>query len=331
MKLSVAMCTYNGSKYVEEQLNSIINQTRAIDEIVIVDDASQDNTVEIVDRLLLASGIAYKLIINEKNMNFNASFQKCIRQCTGDIIFTADQDDVWDEHKVEIMTARFVENPRCVLCFSDGQVVDSNLEIINPSVWDSMNYYRAGFRGAKTTQEEYRCILMYRWLVSGTMMAVRRDFMEKSMPLPDSCKDDWIHDSWLSVMAPIYGDVAIVDEKLVKYRQHGNNVCGASTVVRDDKAQLINSIQKILFYFDRDVVRLQVFLDANRDIMDAEYIQLVQSYIDLFTPMMDYNTLGKLGKLVFIIKRIMDGRLRVCNITRGELIRYLIYTTVARK
>ena len=90
MKISVAMCTYNGDKYIEEQLNSIQKQTKKIDEIIICDDGSKDNTVEICERLLSKSNIEYKININKENLGFARNFYQAIRLCSGDIIFFCD-------------------------------------------------------------------------------------------------------------------------------------------------------------------------------------------------------------------------------------------------
>lgn len=94
--VSIALCTYNGEKYIEEQLESLIHQTCQPDEIIICDDQSKDNTVNIAKSLLGSWPGAWKVIINKKNLGYKKNFQKAISLCRGDIIFLSDQDDVWD-------------------------------------------------------------------------------------------------------------------------------------------------------------------------------------------------------------------------------------------
>jgi len=110
MKLSVALCTYNGEKFIEQQINSILNQSISIDEIVICDDQSTDKTVEILKKLQ-SEHKAIVVIENEINLRSTKNFEKAISLCTGDFIFLSDQDDVWNAQKVEKTLAIFKENP----------------------------------------------------------------------------------------------------------------------------------------------------------------------------------------------------------------------------
>ncbi len=100
MKTSVAMCTYNGESYLDEQLQSILEQTEPIDEIVICDDGSIDKTLSIIEKFIKA-GTPIRLILNQKNLGYTRNFEKAICLCSGDIIFLADQDDIWMPEKVK--------------------------------------------------------------------------------------------------------------------------------------------------------------------------------------------------------------------------------------
>ena len=144
MTTSVAMCTYNGEKYIEEQLRSIINQTLPPDEIVILDDVSSDATVDIAKEILAKSGIQHKVMVNDKNCGVLISFEKCILSCSGDVIFTADQDDVWDKAKIRLFMDEYEKDPKCVFVFSNGELVDVQLRSLGSDVWTSLNLRRAG-------------------------------------------------------------------------------------------------------------------------------------------------------------------------------------------
>lgn len=99
--ISVAMCTFNGEKYIKEQIESIINQSLVPDEIVICDDCSKDNTINIIKETLANWSGKANLIINEDNLGYRKNFEKAISLCNGDIIFLSDQDDVWDNCKLK--------------------------------------------------------------------------------------------------------------------------------------------------------------------------------------------------------------------------------------
>lgn len=99
MMNSVAMCTYNGEKYIKEQLESIIHQTLPPDEIIICDDGSNDHTISAIKETMRVWRGSWMLVQNEKNLGYKKNFQKAISLCQGDIIYLSDQDDVWDLHK----------------------------------------------------------------------------------------------------------------------------------------------------------------------------------------------------------------------------------------
>ena len=122
MKISVALCTYNGAKYIEEQIKSILNQTYVVNEIVIGDDKSTDNTLDIIKNLLINSNIDLNIIENENNLGFKKNFYNTISRCKGDIIFFSDQDDVWDNNKVKKTIEIFQQNPNALLVFSNAYV-----------------------------------------------------------------------------------------------------------------------------------------------------------------------------------------------------------------
>lgn len=111
MRLSVAMCTYNGEKYIREQLMSIRNQTLRIDEIVICDDCSEDDTVEIIENLIRQYDLPVRLHVNTWNHGYRKNFEQAICRCSGDIIFLSDQDDIWLPTKVETIIGYFNSNP----------------------------------------------------------------------------------------------------------------------------------------------------------------------------------------------------------------------------
>src|SRR5207253_4621935 len=126
MKLSVAMCTYNGASYLQEQFDSIAMQTRLPDELVICDDVSVDTTKEITDKFAAVAPFAVKRHFNENNLGSTKNFEKAIGLCQGDIIALADQDDEWSPIKLEQLEAALASSAKTGLVFSDAEVVDQN-------------------------------------------------------------------------------------------------------------------------------------------------------------------------------------------------------------
>src|SRR6267154_3101567 len=128
VKLSIAMCTYNGAAYLSEQFESLATQTRVPDELVVCDDSSTDNhTREMVAAFARRAPFAVRLFVNKQNLGSKRSFELAIRRCRGEIIFLCDQDDVWREDKLAVIERTFSSSPQTGLVFSDAELVDENL------------------------------------------------------------------------------------------------------------------------------------------------------------------------------------------------------------
>ena len=135
MKISVVMATYNGEKYITEQFDTIRNQTRKIDELIICDDRSTDNTVSIVETYIKEHNLedAWSIHINEKNLGYANNFHKATLMATGDLIFFSDQDDLWREDKIEIMSSIMKEKEDCQVLCSDYMPYYDGMERTNAS------------------------------------------------------------------------------------------------------------------------------------------------------------------------------------------------------
>lgn len=221
MTISVVLCTYNGEAYMEEQLSSILKQSRPVDEIIVLDDGSKDDTIEIAERILSKSGTVYRIVRNEENLGAARNFEKGIRLAKGEIVLTSDQDDVWFEQKTADFEAVFREKSDCVLAFSDACVADAALNVIQKSLW-----LASGFTASKQKQMEqgqYYEVLFSDNVVTGAAMAVRREFACSCAPAPEGT----LHDYWFALCAPMYGKIVMIKKPELWYRQHGANVMGA--------------------------------------------------------------------------------------------------------
>ena len=143
MKISVALCTYNGEKFLKKQLDSILNQSVAVSEIVVCDDISSDSTKSILEQYDSKYPGIFRLFFNEENLRSNKNFEKAIGLTTGDYIFLADQDDLWIKDKVKKTIAVFDENPTAEGVFSDATLVDDDDNILfeDISLWDSVYFF----------------------------------------------------------------------------------------------------------------------------------------------------------------------------------------------
>jgi len=210
MKISVCLATYNGHKYIIEQLTSILDQLSDSDEIIISDDCSTDDTIRLITTF---NDRRIKIYYNKQEKGYSANFENAVSLASGDIIFLCDQDDVWEESKVSIMVN---ELKSAYMVISDAEVVDENLTQIHPSHF-LLNGTRKGF-----------LINLLKTRYIGACMAFRREILSKALPFPTN-KYLCVHDYWLALIAEFYYNVVLVHKPLVKYRRHGNNASTGGT------------------------------------------------------------------------------------------------------
>lgn len=219
---SVAMCTYNGAKYLESQLRTILNQTIPPDEIIVCDDCSKDNSVSICRNILSRWDGKWEVVRNEQNLGFKKNFEKAISLCHGDIIFLSDQDDVWNTKKLEKMLPVF-HDPNVVLAFHDATLVNENLEQLYPSFWRTL-----GFNPSDFSKGDYRIVFAHN-VMQGAACCFRRKLFEIAAPFPLEA----IHDEWLLLVGLSIGKVIPVSQTLLQYRQAQNAIGGMPLTIPD--------------------------------------------------------------------------------------------------
>jgi glycosyltransferase involved in cell wall biosynthesis len=224
MKMSVAMCTYNGAKFLPAQLESILAQSRPPDEIVICDDGSTDQTTTLLNQFASALSAA-KIHINKQNLGTIKNFEQAIGLCSGDAIALSDQDDVWRNDKLQLIEHAFQQNPTAGLVFSDAEIVDDSLKPLNRRMWNEVGF-DAHKRKLVATGRALE-VLITGWTVTGATMAFRSNFTKLSLPFPTDIA--MIHDGWIALTIAAAAKVLMIDEPLIQYRQHERQQIGAPT------------------------------------------------------------------------------------------------------
>ncbi|HET6976306.1 MAG TPA: glycosyltransferase family 2 protein [Pyrinomonadaceae bacterium] len=222
MKISVAMCTYNGADFLPAQLESIVTQSRKPNEIVICDDGSTDETRALLERFAAQSVIPVSLHFNEKNLGSIKNFEKAIGLCKGDIVALSDQDDVWRRDKLESIEKAFNKSS-AGLFFSDAELVDEKLQPLNRRMWNEIGFdeqKRKLLRNGRALD-----VLITGWTVTGATMAFRSRFANICLPIPEGIA--MIHDGWIALAIGAVADVVVSNEPLIQYRQHDRQQVGA--------------------------------------------------------------------------------------------------------
>jgi glycosyltransferase involved in cell wall biosynthesis len=229
MKISVAMCTYNGAEFLPAQLESILAQSRHPDEIIVCDDGSNDNTRQQLEKFAAQSPVSVSLRFNEKNLGSVQNFAQAIALCTGDVIALSDQDDVWRDDKLQRIEAAFNQSPTAGLVFSDAEIVAEDLTPLGRRMWDEVGFDDHKRKLVHTGRALE--VLIPGWTVTGATMAVRSQFVNLALPIPNDIA--MIHDGWIALTVAAVAGVVAIDEPLIKYRQHDKQQIGAPTRVQE--------------------------------------------------------------------------------------------------
>jgi glycosyltransferase involved in cell wall biosynthesis len=221
-RVSVALCTFEGERYVSSQLESLLAQTRLPDELVVCDDGSRDGTLRHLIRFAARAPFPVRVEVNEERLGATANFEKAIALCTGDLIAPCDQDDVWRPVRVARAIEVFESDPRIGMAFSDADVVDEELRPLGHRLWKAVGFSRSG-RGMVRRARAFDAFLR-RWIVTGTTMTFRSVYRPLVLPIPRS----WVHDAWIAMLVAAVAPVALIDEPLVLYREHPGQLLGAA-------------------------------------------------------------------------------------------------------
>lgn len=216
MKISVCMGIYNGEKYIEEQLLSILQQTRQPDEVILCDDQSADDTAGYVQHFIVAHNLqdGWKYIRNEQNKGYPGNFYFCMSLCTGDVVFLADQDDIWHKEKIEKMVRALEREPAAkAVCCKFG-LIDRDGNDIHTVMAPARTKGTGQLRKVTINDVFYKC----EW--PGMVMAYRNAWYQR-------WSDEIIpHDFLISARAAEEDGFLQLDEKLAYHRRHDNNAGG---------------------------------------------------------------------------------------------------------
>ena len=213
--ISIALTTYNGEQFLRRQLDSILNQSCAFEELVVCDDCSTDATRDILREYARADN-RIRVILNERNLGFKANFEKAIRLCSGELIALADQDDIWLPDHIKILADGIGDK---LLVAADAELIDSTGEKLNHRLSEVKNFCKPEF----DYNSVFRFIAYYQNPFQGASMMFRREFIDFTLPIPENVK---YHDVWFALIASAMDSFAFVDSPVTLYRMHGGNASG---------------------------------------------------------------------------------------------------------
>jgi glycosyltransferase involved in cell wall biosynthesis len=238
MRVSVAMATYNGEKYLKQQIDSILSQLGNDDELIISDDHSSDQTLAIIKKYI-SEDHRVKLFINEEK-GVTSNFENAIKRTQNEIIFLSDQDDVWKPEKVKTVKDYYEKNPTIQMIMSDITVVDNQLNTTIESFYE--------FRGSRAGV--LKNIIKNSYI--GCAMSFKKELKTKILPIPRNVP---MHDMWIGLVADMNKSALLIPEKLIYYRRHD------ATVTSVENTSSLK--EKILWRFQISSLLLKSFI-SNR-------------------------------------------------------------------
>lgn len=259
-RVSVAMATCEGARFIDEQLESLAAQTLPPHELVVCDDASGDATCSRVRAFAERAPFEVRLHENASRLGTTRNFEKATALCAGEIIFMADQDDVWHPEKIERLVSIFEADPRVGVAFCNGQVVDGERQPLGYDLWSAVGF-TAGEQALARNGRAAEVFLRH-VVAAGATLAFRSSHLPLVLPFPDLRS---AHDAWVAFMIAAVARCAILDERLIEHRLHADNQFGFKLF--DLKAQYEQAkvqVREGAFAYAR------TFFAAARDRFDAQ-------------------------------------------------------------
>jgi glycosyltransferase involved in cell wall biosynthesis len=250
-RVSIALCTYNGEAFIEQQLQSLASQTRPPDEIVVRDDLSTDRTIEILHKFKRESGITMRITINSERLRVVKNFERAILDCTGDVIFICDQDDLWYADKISFYMNIFENRDDVVMVVGNSRLTGLSADSAPQTVWKNERFDHRSFMQAKN---QFLKALNHSPF-SGHATAIRRSLVEHIAPIPES----WYYDQWIGKLAGAFGRIELIVPPLTDYRQHSNQQLGSTS---NSLVKLVtSSTNNSLSYFAFEQQKLTLMLE----------------------------------------------------------------------
>jgi glycosyltransferase involved in cell wall biosynthesis len=291
--VSIALCTYNGTKYLAEQLDTLVNQTYAPVEIIVVDDCSTDDTFAIITDYA-SKYPQFKIYRNENNLGFTANFERAVTLCSGQLIALCDQDDLWHPQKIELQVKAIADN---VFIYHDSEFIREDGTSMKKKMSDIVNLYR----GDKPE------VFLFFNCVSGHSILMKRALLEDALPL----KKDYFHDWWLAYVATNIGKIDFIPQCLVKYRQHDKSDTNILRLERKRDKNKHSSVKKI--------ERIEQWLYYCATFPKNKHQQIIDQFYNAYTRRVNSYVSFKLSRLLFKYRKT------ICYIRKKSKLNMLNY------
>lgn len=318
VKISIAMATYNGAEYLQEQLQSFMDQTRQPDELIITDDCSTDQTETIVRDFARTAPFSVQFHRNEENLGYCGNFNEALMKTTGDLVFLSDQDDVWFPEKIERMIGVAERNPHALVVMNDAALTDGDLNEVGLT---KVGQIRSA--GLSTTA-----------FVMGCCCGVRRELLSFCMPIPKGIK---AHDNWIVYFAEAVNGKVVCDQVLQYYRRHEANESQfiANRTTKVNRLHVFSDSVKTLFQRDvrqkeqEQLAQQQLMIDGIQRVLSAapekyqsDLLKMLETWKEnarIFKARVDVRAKPLMPRIISTLRLLFRGEYRGKNKFKSAL------------
>ena len=311
-KIDILMATYNGAKYVKEQIDSILSQTYSNFRLLICDDVSNDGTYEILKEYEKKDKrvIVYR---NEKNLGCLKNFENLLTKVQSNCYMFSDQDDVWYNTKIEDTLKKMVSD-NADLVFTDLEIVDDKLNTKYDSFNKKMEYRRKILK-----LDDYNMVYLYN-VVTGCTILSKKKYINKILPLPNN--KNMLHDHFISLVVSLSGGkISYLDKATIKYRQHDNNQVGAKKYTSTLKSfdDVRNHLIEVKLSIFKEYVNINEMFDEKTrklNVCAFEYYNYLKSvknisikYVNIYFKLYKYEKLSYILLYLFVFHFPIFGKI----------------------
>ena len=268
-KVDVLLATYNGEKYLKEQIDSILEQTYSDFRLLISDDGSTDDTRKILEEYKNKDS-RIQVFFQESNLGVVKNFEFLLKKVESAYYMFSDQDDIWKAEKIE-KSLNKIENDNCDLVYSDLEVVDAKLNVTYESYWKLKGIYN------KIKKYNNFESLYLNNFVTGCTIISKKELIDTYLPLPNSSKYV-LHDYWISLILSQNGKIDYIEEPLIKYRQHKNNKVGSKK--KSNELRTIDEIRKLFIEVKKE--HFKVFIENEEKFLSEDVKKLNKKSLEYY-------------------------------------------------
>jgi glycosyltransferase involved in cell wall biosynthesis len=304
LTVSIALASYNGARYIADQLKSFADQDRRPEELVITDDGSTDDTAKVVAGFARSAPFQVRFEPNPQRLGYNKNFARAIELCQGQVILMSDQDDVWLPAHVRRIAELFEAGRRIGFVTSNSTYTDDQLRPTGTDIWKSERFTPAHHR-AVSRPWQFPAWARHRAL-AGHASALRADLRPLIFPLPD----EWIYDQWIALACALFSRVAVLPDRLTLHRHHA-----AQAVANDQKTLAQWHADKPALgvdHFDREINRWEALLIravAHSDcLIDPRVPDVLRDRVRLLQTRQNLRRKGRFGRISGALAQLLAGR-----------------------